>query len=67
MPDRYGDPDPADDVLWGAEQRRQRAIEACDLCNSDGIRGDLTRCDHRDWNAARVRGMEQLRKTMGWT
>lgn len=46
MPDRYGDTDPVPDEIWDAEQRRQRAIANCDLCNADGIRGDLSRCDH---------------------
>lgn len=64
MPDRYGECDPADDVLWGAEQRRQRAIENCGLCNEQGVRGDLTRCDHRDYSAARERGMAEIRKIL---
>lgn len=61
MPDRYGESDPVDDVLWDAEQRRQRAIAQCEWCNADGVRGDLSRCDHRDYAAIAARGLAKVK------
>lgn len=43
-----------------------RAIEACDLCDSDGYRGGMV-CDHIDHTEAAKRGMAMVRKAMGWT
>lgn len=64
MPDRYGDVDGSDDVLWDAEQRRLQAIERCDLCNVDGVRADLTRCDHKNYAAIAARGLAKVREVL---
>lgn len=56
MPDRYGD-DPADtepDDVWFAAQRRA-AIDACSLCDDDGLAGGF-QCDHVDRAAVAERG-----------
>lgn len=57
MPDRYGD-DPATDNLpdpeWFADQRR-RAVNACGLCDNDGLAGGF-QCDHVDRAATARRG-----------
>lgn len=51
MPDRYGDHDD--------ETAR------CDLCDDDGMRGMYV-CDHVDYASASRRGMDMIRRAMGW-
>ena len=42
-----------------------RAVQECELCNSDGYRGS-TVCDHIDHAQAAKRGMAMVRAAMGW-
>lgn len=66
MPDRFGD-DGLPDDLWAARRRKAEAdIVACGLCDDDGYRGG-TVCDHTDHAEAARRGMDMVRRAMGWT
>ena len=56
MPDRYGE-DPAidlPDAEWSAA-RRHTAINACGLCDDDGLTGGF-QCDHQDHAAQTEHG-----------
>jgi len=56
MPDRYGE-DPAidlPDAEWSAARRRT-AINACGLCDDDGLTGGF-QCDHQDHAAQTEHG-----------
>ena len=55
----------ADYAAENATHHDPRAIVACDLCDDEGYRG-LTVCDHIDHTAAARRGMEKIRRAMGW-
>lgn len=62
MPDRYGENDP--DI---AAMTDHRAIDACGLCDEHGQRiGTPWVCDHVDHAGAAERGMDMVRRTMGW-
>ena len=64
------DPDEQAAASTGADltqARRQRAIEACDLCDPQGQRSsDGLPCRHIDHAAAAARGIAQIREKMGW-
>lgn len=64
MPDRYGDDEPLAD--WERELINAGEIARCELCDDDGMRGMLV-CDHIDHAAAAKRGMDMIRRAMGWT
>lgn len=59
MPDRYGEPEES------MSYTDRVAVEHCDLCDENGIRGML-RCDHIDHGSAAARGMAMIRAAMGW-
>lgn len=59
MPDRYGD---EPDIAAMADRR---AIGACGLCDDHGYRGAFV-CDHVDHAGAAKRGMDMVRRAMGW-
>jgi len=43
-------------------------ITECEFCDDDGVRlNGLGRCDHVDHGAASKRGMDMIRRAMGWT
>ena len=63
MPDRYGEQ--PDDFGPEYRQRAQDAIDACQLCDRDGIRNGFP-CDHTDHADAARRGMNMIRQAMGW-
>lgn len=64
MPDRYGDP--ADEFGPAYRLERQDRIDECALCEPDGLTRDGFQCDHVDHAAAARRGMDMVRRAMGW-
>ena len=77
MPDRYGENDdretlnpvypqavPAvDDAELTYRQHAQDAIDECDLCDPDGLRGGFP-CDHVDYGAIAKRGIDAVRAAL---
>jgi hypothetical protein len=41
------------------------AIQACNLCNTEGQRDGFP-CDHTNHKPAATRGMTEIRRIMGW-
>ena len=74
MPDRYGDPRLGDDdtppeplPTYGPTdtELRHQAITECTICDDDGYHGNIV-CDHIDRTETAARGIDQIRRAMGW-
>lgn len=64
LPDRYGEnPDTDPDITRITDPQN---VTECHLCDEHGYRGAFV-CDHVDHQAAAKRGMDMVRRSMGWT
>ena len=55
--------DAADDFGPEYRQRAQDAIDACELCDHDGLRNGFP-CDHVDYGAIAKRGIDAVRAAL---
>jgi hypothetical protein len=71
MPDRYGDSADRDTDYAPTRSPSQapnhsyEQVQSCRLCDENGL-CDGFACDHIDYSEARKRGMDMIRRAMGW-